>query len=179
MPTADSFRYEFDFTPTRRDYVEMFRHAPGHLALRILAWSLLGTALLGALASSFLVDAAGRPFGDPSLSVLILMALPLALVGIGFPQIGAAVAWRKPMNREPIHAVLDADGFSHAGPSGAQSATWRIISRVLETTDAYYLYCPTGLFTLVFWLPKRAVRADELSSLSQQLRAHVTHFRRR
>jgi hypothetical protein len=75
-----------------------------------------------------------------------------------------------------LRAVLDADGFSHAGPSGSQSFRWPVASRARETAEAYYVYVSNGLFSLVYWLPKRAVPVDEQVLVRAQIQAHIGRY---
>ncbi|WP_129787756.1 YcxB family protein [Promicromonospora panici] len=90
---------------------------------------------------------------------------------------GSLAAWRKPANREPVRAVLDADGFSHTGPSGARPFVWGVASQARETAEAYYVYVPNGVSSLVYWLPKRAVPIDEHAAVRQQIQAFVGRYR--
>ncbi|MGW2092898.1 hypothetical protein [Promicromonospora sukumoe] len=62
-----------------------------------------------------------------------MVAALAALVAFGYAPFGGRVAWRKPANREPVHAVLDSEGFRHEGPSGSQFFTWSVATRALET----------------------------------------------
>jgi hypothetical protein len=171
-------RSEYGFVPTRADYVALLRTSPVVRVGKALAWFLLAMLALLVLARFFVVDAEGRPVGDPEV-VAALMALgtPPALFMLAYAQLGAYAGWRKPQNREPVHAVLDADGFSHAGPSGRQFMVWGVASRARETAYAYYVYVPSGVASMVYWLPKRAVPVGEQAAVRAQIQAHVPRYR--
>lgn len=176
--TGTGVRLAFDFVPERSDYVAVLRAMPMMRALSVLAWLLLAVLVLAVLMSYFLVGADGEPVGDrTNLTMLLVPGVPAALILLGYARLGGHAAWRKPANREPVRAVLDADGFSHAGPSGSQSFTWPVASGARETAEAYYVYVPNGLFSLVYWLPKRAVPVEEQVLVRAQIRAHVGRYR--
>lgn len=51
------------------------------------------------------------------------------------------------------------------------------MSQARETAEAYYVYVPSGLASLVFWLPKRAVPVNEQTRVRAQIQAHVRRYR--
>ncbi|GHH66541.1 YcxB family protein [Promicromonospora soli] len=179
--TDTGLRLAYDFVPERSDYVAVLRAMPTMRAVTVLSWLVLAVVLtLAVLMSYFLVDRDGEPVADRTdLMILLVLGVPAALILLGYSRLGGHAAWRKPANREPVRAVLDADGFSHAGPSGSQSFRWPIASRARETTEAYYVYVPNGLFSLVYWLPKRAVPVDEQVLVRAQIQAHVGRYKLR
>lgn len=173
-------RAEYDFVPVRSDYVELLRNAPMTRAAVVLAWFMFGVLALAVLMRFYLVDADGDPALDPgTLQIMLLLGVPAGLVTLGYARLGGLLAWRRPANREPVRAALDADGVGHTGPSGQQFAVWAIVSRARETAEAYYLYVPNGLGALVYWLPKRAVPLVEQARVAQQIRAHVARYQTR
>jgi hypothetical protein len=170
-------RAEYDFVPTRADYVAMLRNAPMVRAAKVAAWLMLCVVALTVLMRLLVVDSSGEPVGSPEvLSMLLVIGAPTALVVLWYARLGSLAAWRKPQNREPVHAVLGSDGFSHTGPSGKQSIVWDVASHARETTDGYYVYVPSGLVSMVFWLPKRAVTAGEQAGVRELIRANVRRY---
>lgn len=144
----------------------------------VLTWVMVVLLGLVVLMSYFLVRSDGEPAVDREfVLIMLVLGVPAAVFGLGLARLGGLAAWRKPANREPVHAVLDADGFSHTGPSGAQSFVWGVASRASETAEAYYVYVPNGVSSLVFWLPKRAVPIDEHAAVRQQIQASVRRYR--
>jgi hypothetical protein len=147
-------------------------------AVRVLTWAMVVLLGLVVLMSNFLVGSDGEPAVDPEfVLIMLVLGVPAAVVGLGYARLGGLAAWRKPANREPVRAVLDADGFSHTGPSGAQSFVWGLASRAGETAEAYYVHVPNGASSLMFWLPKRAVPVDEHLAVRQQIQAFVPRYR--
>jgi hypothetical protein len=170
--------YHFHFVPTRQDYVALVRDVPMLRAGRAVAWTVLVLLALLVLARFFVVDAEGDPVGDPDvLAALVALGTPTALFLLGYARLSAHVGWRKPQSREPVHAVLDADGFSHVSPSGSQSMVWGVASRARETSEAYYVDVPSGLASMVYWLPKRAVPVGEQAAVRAQIQAQVPRYR--
>ena len=171
-------RSEYDFVPTRSDYVALLRNMPMMLVVTVSTWVMVVLLGLLALMSYFLVGSDGQPaFDREFLLILLVLGVPAAVLGLGCARLGGLAAWRKPANREPVHAVLDADGFGHTGPSGAQSFVWGVASRADETPEAYYVYVPNGVSSLVFWLPKRAVPIGEHAAVRQQIQTFVRRYR--
>jgi hypothetical protein len=178
--TGTGVRLTYDFVPERSDYVAVLRAMPMMRALIVLAWLLLAMLALAVLMTYFLVGADGEPVGDRTdLTMILVLGVPAALILLGYARLGGHAAWRKPANREPVRAVLDVDGFSHAGPSGSQSFRWHAAAGARETTEAYYVYVPNGFFSLVYWLPKRAVPVGEQVLVRAQIQAHVGRYRLR
>lgn len=108
--------------------------------------------------------------------MLLIIGAPMALLVLWYARLGGLSARHKPQNREPVHAVLGADGFSHSGPSGRQSTVWGIASHARETAETYYVYVPSGLVSTVFWLPKRAVPVGEQAGVRELIRANVRRY---
>ncbi|MFJ3404807.1 YcxB family protein [Promicromonospora sp. NPDC090134] len=168
---------EYDFVPVRADYVAVLRSLPQLAAARVLAWVMLALGVLLALLRFVVVDAEGNLAGDPrALELFLVAGIPAALF-FGYPWLGGPAAWRLPANREPVRAVLDADGFAHEGPSGSQTFAWGVASRAWETAEAYYVYVPNGLASLVWWLPKRAVPLAEQAAVRERIQQRVRRYR--
>lgn len=175
--TQAAVRSEYDFVPVRSDYVALLRNVPMMRAVTVLAWCLVAALTLAVLMTFVVVDAGGEPVGDPQeLAVLLAFGVPAALILFAYAWLGGVAAWRRPANREPVLAALDADGFSHAGPSGRQSFVWGVASRARETAEAYYVYVPNGLASLVYWLPKRAVPVGEQAQVRMRIQTHVRRY---
>jgi hypothetical protein len=170
-------RVEYDFVPTQDDYVALLRNMPMMRAATVLAWFVLVVVVLAVVLSFFVVDSNGQPAGDlGALGVLVVFGGTLSLTILGYARIGGMAAWRKPQNREPVRAALDADGLSHEGPSGRQAVVWGIASRARESAEGYYVYVPNGLASAVYWLPKRAVPAGEQATVRERIQAHVPRY---
>ena len=168
----------YDFAPARSDYVSLLQSLPQLRVLKLLAWFMLAMFAIALFMSFVLVTADGEPAGDPSL--LLVLAAPAALgalLAFGYAPLGGRLAWRKPANREPVHAVLDGEGFRHEGPSGSQAFAWSVAARALETDEAYYVYVSNGVASLVYWLPKRAVPVAEQASVRAHIQAHTRRYR--
>ncbi|MFI8523101.1 YcxB family protein [Promicromonospora sukumoe] len=145
--------------------------------LKTLAWVMLALLAVDVLMGFFLVTDDGQPAIDaPTLLPLIMVAALATLVAFGYAPFGARAAWRKPAGREPVHAVLDGEGFRHEGLSGSQSFTWSVATRALETNEAYYVYISNGLASLVYWLPKRAVPLGDQAAVRAHLQAHIPRY---
>jgi hypothetical protein len=168
----------YDFAPARSDYVSLLRSMPQLRVLKLVTWFMLATFAVALSMSMFLVTADGEPAIDPLL--LLVLAVPVALctlVAFGYAPLGGRLAWREPANREPVHAVLDGEGFRHEGPSGSQNFVWSVAAHALETDEAYYVYVSNGVASLVYWLPKRAVPVGEQTSVRAHIQAHVRRYR--
>ncbi|MFI2486888.1 YcxB family protein [Promicromonospora kroppenstedtii] len=174
---STSFAAAYDFTPTQSDYADLLRSMPQLRMLKTLTWVMLAVFAVALLMGLFLVHDDGQPVLDTATLLSLTVAAALAaLIGFGYAPFGGRAAWRKPLNREPIHAVLDSKGFRHEGPSGSQSFTWSVAARALETNEAYYVYVPNGLASLVYWLPKRAVPIGDQASVRAHIQAHVSRY---
>ncbi|WP_036968031.1 YcxB family protein [Promicromonospora kroppenstedtii] len=177
---STSFAAAYDFTPTQSDYADLLRTMPQLRTLKGFAWGMLAVLAVAVLMGFFLVHDDGQPAIDATTLVPLTVAAAVAtLFAFGYARFGGRAAWRKPLNREPIHAVLDSKGFRHEGPSGSQSFTWNVATRALETNEAYYVYVPNGLASLVYWLPKRAVPLADQASVRAHIQAHVKRYRLR
>ncbi|MFI2366691.1 YcxB family protein [Promicromonospora sp. NPDC019610] len=172
-----TFAETYDFVPAQSDYVDLLRSAPQLRLLKALAWVALGMLSVAVLMSFFLVHDDGQPAIDPeTLLPLTVAAVVATLFAFGYARFGGRSAWRKSQNREPVHATLDSEGFRHEGPSGCQSFTWNVATRALETNEAYYVYVPNGLASLVYWLPKRAVPLEDQAAIRAHIQAHVPRY---
>ncbi|MFD7022494.1 YcxB family protein [Promicromonospora sukumoe] len=167
----------YDFAPTQSDYADLLRSMPQMRMLKALAWVMLALLAVAVLMGFFLVTDDGQPALDaPTLLPLIMVAALAALVAFGYAPFGGRATWRKPANREPVHTVLDNEGFWHEGPSGSQFITWSAATRALETNEAYYVYVSNGLASLVYWLPKRAVPLGDQVAVRTHIQAHVPRY---
>lgn len=167
----------YDFAPAPSDYANLLRSMPQLRMLTTLTWVMLAVFAVALLMGLFLVHDDGQPVLNRSTLLPLTVAATLAaLIGFGYAPIGGRAAWRKPLNREPIHAVLDSEGFRHEGPSGSQAFTWNVATRALETNEAYYVYVPNGLASLVYWLPKRAVPLADQAAVRAHIQAHVPRY---
>ena len=178
-PTTASSRFAaaYDFAPAPSDYADLLRSMPQVRILKVLTWVMLALLAVALLMGLFLVRDDGQPVLDPAtLLPLIVAAALAALIGFGYAPLGGRAAWRKPANREPVHAVLDSEGFRHEGPSGSQSFTWSVATRAVETNEAYYVHVSNGLASLVYWLPKRAVPLADQAPVRAHIQAHVTRY---
>lgn len=174
---STTFAAAYDFAPAQSDYVDLLRSMPQLRILKAFAWVALGLLAVAVLMGFLLVHDDGQPVSDPTMLLPLTVAAAMAtLFALGYARFGGRAAWRKPLNREPIHAVLDSEGFRHEGPSGSQSFTWSVATRALETNEAYYVYVPNGLASLVYWLPKRAVPLDDQPSVRAHIQAHVPRY---
>lgn len=174
---STAFQAAYDFAPTRSDYVALLRSLPQLRVLKLLAWFMLVLFAIALFMSFFLVTADGEPAVDASLlKVLAAPAALAALVAFGYARIGGLLAWRKPANREPVHAVLDGEGFRHEGPSGSQTFVWSVATRAIETDEAYYVPMSNGVASLVYWLPKRVVPLAEQAPVRAHIQAHVGRY---
>ncbi|GAA2223309.1 hypothetical protein GCM10010413_15510 [Promicromonospora sukumoe] len=172
-----TFAATYDFAPAQSDYADLLRSMPQMRILKALAWVMLALLAVAVLMGFFLVTDDGQPALDaPTLLPLIMVAALAALVAFGYAPFGGRAAWRKPANREPVHAVLDNEGFRHEGPSGSQSFTWSVATRALETNQGYYVYVSNGLASLVYWLPKRAVPLGDQAAVRAHIQAHVPRY---
>lgn len=176
--TGTGVRLEYTFVPVRADYVALLRNVPTVRVLTILGWFVLVVLVLAVFMRFFVVTSDGEPAVNPvDLVVLVVLGVPSALIALGYARLGSLVAWRKPQNREPVQAVLDADGFSHSGPSGRQSCVWNVVSHACETAEGYYVYVSNGLAALVYWLPKRAVPVGEQAAVRRQIQERTPRYR--
>ncbi|MFD7308549.1 hypothetical protein [Promicromonospora sp. NPDC059942] len=148
--TSTTFAATYDFVPAQSDYVNLLRSTPQLRLLKAFAWVALGLLAAAILMSFFLVHDDGQPAIDlETLLPLTVAAVVATLFAFGYAHFGARAAWRKPQNREPVHATLDSEGFRHEGPSGSQAFTWSVATRALETNEAYYVYVPNGVASLL------------------------------
>lgn len=176
-PATTTFAAAYDFTPAPSDYANLLRSMPQLRMLKTLTRVMLALLAVAVLMGFFLVRDDGQPAIDAkTLLPLIAIAALTTLVAFGYAPFGGRAAWRKPANREPVHAVLDSEGFRHEGPSGSQSFTWSVATRALETNEAYYVYVSNGLASLIYWLPKRAVPVGDQAAVRAHIQAHVTRY---
>lgn len=175
---STAFQAAYDFAPTRSDYVALLRSLPQLRVLKLLAWFVLVMFAVALFMSFFLVNVDGEPAVDPwLLRVLAGPAVLATVVAFGYAWIGGLLAWRKPVNREPVHAVLDSEGFRHEGPSGSQTFAWSVATRAIETDEAYYVHVSNGVASLVYWLPKRVVPVGEQALVRAHIQTHVGRYR--
>ncbi|WP_285104089.1 YcxB family protein [Promicromonospora sp. MEB111] len=172
-----TFAAAYDFAPAQSDYADLLRSMPQLRILKAFVWLMLALLAVAVLMSFFLV----RDDGQPAIDLVTLLPLTVAAVAatlfaFGYARFGGMAVWRKPQNREPVHAVLDSEGFRHEGPSGSQAFTWSVATRALETNEAYYVYVPNGVASLIYWLPKRAVPLDDQVSVRTHIQAHVPRY---
>ncbi|MFE7504379.1 YcxB family protein [Promicromonospora sp. NPDC057488] len=174
---STTFVAVYEFAPTPSDYTDLLRNMPQLRMLKTLAWVMLTLLAVAVLMGFFLVRDDGQPAIDATtLLPLTLVAALAALVAFGYVPFGGRAAWRKPLNREPVRAILDTEGFRHEGPSGSQAFTWNVATRALEANEAYYVYVPNGLASLIYWLPKRAVPLADQAAVRAHIQAHVPRY---
>ncbi|MFD6445074.1 YcxB family protein [Promicromonospora sp. NPDC060204] len=174
---STTFAAAYDFGPAQSDYANLLRSMPQVRRLKTLAWVMLALLALAVLMGFFLVHDDGQPALDaPTLLPFVMVAALTTLVAFGYAPFGGRSAWRKSQNREPVHATLDSEGFRHEGPSGSQAFTWNVATRALETNEAYYVYVPNGLASLIYWLPKRAVPLGDQAVVRAHIQAHVPRY---
>jgi hypothetical protein len=176
-PTLDVF--ETTFNPSRADYVALVRNAPLTPLVVASGWLMLLLCAVLLAMGFLLVTADGEPAASPELSIASIVLIPMGISMVCWARTAAFLAWRQPMNREPVTALVNADGIGHSGPSGQQFLSWSAAARARETADAIYVYVPHGLATLVYWLPKSAVRAEDLAGLRSLIRSKVPRYRAR
>lgn len=171
------FAAAYDFAPAPSDYTNLLRSMPQLRILKALTWVMLALLAVALLMGFFLVHDDGQPAIDATTLLPLTVAAAVAtLFAFGYARFGGRAAWRKPANREPVHAVLDSEGFRHEGPSGSQSFTWSVATRALETNEAYYVYVSNGLAALVYWLPKRAVPLGDQAAVRAHIQNHVPRY---
>lgn len=175
--TGTTFAATYDFAPAQSDYTDLLRSMPQMRVLKAFVWVMLALLAAAVLMGFLLVRDDGQPaFDQTTLLPLTVAAAVVTVFAVGYARFGGRAAWLKPLNREPVRAVLDSEGFRHEGPSGSQSFTWSVATRALETDEAYYVYVPNGLASLVYWLPKRAVPLDDQASVRAHIQAHVPRY---
>ena len=171
MTEATATAVEATWTPTRDDYRGLVGNMTGGRSLAVLGWVLLALGVLMALVEAW----AATPEGP--LDATFLLLIVFALFALAYPRVLARLAWRAPLNREPVTGRVDDVGVSHSGPSGMQMLTWAGATRAAETADAFYVRIGSGVAGMMFWFPKRALAAPEQEQVRALLRAHVRSFR--
>jgi hypothetical protein len=106
----------------------------------------------------------GRELQPVSLVILILVWL-VFLTGQIAQRAGAELRFA-PMERKEIWYEFNETGFRCGLPNAESHLSWPAISSFIET-DALFVVVESGV--LYYTIPKRALAADEVSSLRQLL----------